>query len=104
MGNVPALAEIETVPGVVPLGGGHAEPITAGGRDGRGREVNRPWRPCEGDGLRRGSAPPPGWINVKPAAVGAGVAVIVPEFTANVTLMVAGLFPAFGEVTTTVPV
>jgi hypothetical protein len=43
-------------------------------------------------------------VKINPAAVGAGVAVIVPEVTVKVTLMVAGLLPALAEVTTTVPV
>src|SRR5262249_39121187 len=51
-----------------------------------------------------GAAPPAGCVKVSPAAVGGGVAVMVPELTVNVTLMEAGLPAALGEVTTTDPV
>jgi len=43
-------------------------------------------------------------VKVNPADVGGGVAVMVPEVTLRVTVTVAGLPAALGEVTVTVPV
>lgn len=97
------MADTLTVPGVVPLAGVTVSQLPPVVVAPVAVKLIAPGAPASAMVCAAGAVPPAGCVKVNPAAVGAGVAVMVPEVTVRVTVIVAGLLAALGEVTVTVP-